>query len=232
MRAGAIFRFVKEEWYSQRRMLLWYMVWTLLLDIALLICSQLEWVLQQVRQSALSFGQFSLSVFAILFIPYAISWVILVYKVDKEKRTGFYTFVHTLPITIKEVVTAKYISVFLMNGLMFGWLSMLWRLYEVSVRDAASLQAWTGLCMVGFLIAFGMSAIQLGIFFHWGGTSLALLLVLIVGNQLDVADQLADQTMAWMAGTPLLTWGVTLLIVGCIWSLCWRWSLKAYRKYE
>ncbi|GAA0429039.1 hypothetical protein GCM10008983_01700 [Lentibacillus halophilus] len=231
MRARVIFRFVKEEWYRQRRMLLWYIGLTLILDIAMIICSQLKWVTQQIRQSALSFEQFSLSVFAILFIPYAISWMILVYKVDKEKRAGFYTFVHTLPIAIKEVVTAKYTAAFLINGLMLGWLSMVWRLYEISVADAASLQVWTGLCMIGFLLAFSMLAVQLGIFFHWGSTSFALVLVLLVANQLDVVDHLAKQTMDWMARTPFLMWGATVVLTIGVWTLCWRWSLKAYQKY-
>ncbi|RYG73514.1 ABC-2 transporter permease [Lentibacillus lipolyticus] len=233
MRSDVIFNFIKEEWSSQRRMLLWYLLSSLIIELLVIFLSQQGWVLAQVKQhSGLDFGEFSMTAFALLFMPYAIGWMFLVNRPDRENRTGFYPFLHTLPITIREIVTAKYISAILMNGLMVGWLCGLWWVYELTFPRAASLTAWTALCMVVFFLAFGVLAVQLGFFFRGSsGLIFVYLVLLIMIGQFEFTDKIADQTMNWMDRSPLLLWGIVVLLTSLLWMICWRWSVKAYRKY-
>src|SRR5699024_10605938 len=229
-----IINFIKEEWYSQRRLLFWYFLISVILELSLIIISRNAWVLDQIKQHpGLDFGEFSMSVLAVLFMPYAISWMMLCNKTEKENRTGFYSFLHTLPITVKEIVPAKYISAFLMNGLMAGWLCVLWWIYELNFPAVDSLTTWTALCMVVFFLAFSALAVQLGCFFRWGSGSLFyfFLLLLIVVGQFEFTNKITDQTIMWMDQAPVLVWGVTALITIAIWLLCWCWSVTAYRKY-
>lgn len=225
--------FIKEEWYEQRRMLFWYFLISLALVLTVTFFSRLDVVMNWIEQSNLSFTDVSRISFAVLFMPYAISWMIVCNKTDKENRKGFYKFLHMLPITIKEIVTAKYISVFLMNGLMAIWLCGLWWIYDVIFPYAASLMVWTGLCMIVFFYAFSVLAIQLGFFFRWGSNSLFtfFLFLLIVAGQFEFTGQITDQTIKWMDRFPLLLWGIAILLMIVIWLLCWRWSMKVYRKY-
>ncbi|GAB4074042.1 hypothetical protein GCM10028778_15450 [Barrientosiimonas marina] len=231
MRFKVISSVMKEEWLSNRRKLLWYMIVSLIFDIAMIVISRIDWVMRQVEQSNLSFEEFSLTVFAILFIPYVVTWVMLTFKADKDKSSGLFKFIHMLPISIRELVTAKFIAAFLINLLLAGWFSMLWRAYEMVFIDAGLLQAWTGICMVVFLLTFAIHAVQLGLFFSRGSTSIVLMILMLLLSQLDAADTLADQTMVWMAHTPFFMWGISFLLIGCIWILCWHWSVKTYLKY-
>lgn len=233
MRSGVILNFIKKEWYDGRRMLFWYFLTSLILNALLIICTHQEGVLNWVKQAGISFEDFSMFSFAVFFMPYAVSWMMLFSKTGKESRAGFYSFLHKLPLTVKEIVSAKYISSFLMNGLMAGWLCGLWWIYEMNFPQAASLTAWAALCMVVFLFAFCVLALELGMFFRWGDSNLSFvfLLLLIIVLQFGFVGQLADQTIRLMGQNPLMLWGAAILSTVCIWIICWRWSVKAYRKY-
>ncbi|TFJ94411.1 ABC-2 transporter permease [Lentibacillus salicampi] len=234
MRSDVIISFIKEEWYGQRRMLFWYFVVSLALVLLMIFLSQLDWVLNQVKQhSGLDFGEFSMTVLALIFMPYAVGWMILVNRTDRENRAGFYEYLHIMPITVKEIVTAKYIAALLMNVLMAGWLCGLWWVYDLVFPRAASVTAWTALCMVVFLFAFSVLALQLGCFFRWGSSSLVFffMFVLIVIGQFEFTDKIADQTINWMDRFPFLLWGIAVFLTTSIWIICWRWSVAAYRKY-
>ncbi|QKY68824.1 ABC-2 transporter permease [Lentibacillus sp. CBA3610] len=234
MRTDMIADFIKEEWYSQRRLLFWYCLTSLILGLLFIYASRNGWVLNQVENHAgLSLGEFSLTALVLLFIAYVISWVFLSTKTDMEIRSGFYPFLHTLPITIKEIVTAKYMANFLMNGLMIAWLCGIWWIYELSFPDAASLTAWTVLCTLGLFYAFSVLAVHMAFFFRWGSGSViyVFLLLLIVVSQFEFADQLFEQIVSWMDRSPFLFSGIAILLTACIWITCWNWSVKAYRKY-
>lgn len=234
MRPSVLVNFIKEDWYSQRRMLFWYFLTSLMLGLLLIFVSRNAWVLNQIKQHVgLDLGEFSLTALAILFMPYAISWMLLTNQTEKEYRSGFYPFVHTLPLTVKEIVTAKYISNFLMDGLMAIWLCGLWWIYELNFPDADTLTAWTALCMVVFFLAFSVLAILLGCFFRWGSGNLVyfVLFLLIIAGQFEFADEIAYQTIRWMDQFPFILWGIAVLLTICVWIICWHWSMKAYRKY-
>ncbi len=141
--------------------------------------------MNRIKQTGFSFEELSRISFAVLFMPYAISWMMLFSRPGKENRTGFYSFLHTLPITLKEIVTAKYISTFLLNVLMAGWLCGLWWLYEVNFPDAASTRIWAGLCVVVFFFALSILALQLGFFFQWGDSNFVfmILFLFLIVNQ-------------------------------------------------
>jgi len=232
MRAEMVTNLIKEEWREYRRMLFWYFFITVILEIAVIFCGRNSWVMNQIAKSEFSFEEISMIVFSLLVVPYVIAWVMITYKMDQEKKFGHYTFLHTLPVTTKEIVTAKYISVLLINGVLFGWLCGLWLVYEGVFPNADSSRAWTGLCIVAFFFAFSLLAFQMGTFFCWGESYLFLgLLFLIVLNPFDFVGQIAEQTIKWMEQAPLLLWGIASVLTLFIWIICWRWSVKAYRKY-
>ncbi|WP_139822772.1 hypothetical protein [Tuberibacillus sp. Marseille-P3662] len=111
---------------------------------------------------------------------------------------------------------------------MAGWLCGLWWFYEINVPYSADLEGWTALCTVVFFYAFSVLAVQLGLFFRWGSCHLAFvfLILLIAVNQLEVVNQLAQQSTTMMNQYPVIMWGVAMLVTGCIWLVCWGWSVK------
>lgn len=233
MRPSVIFNFIKEECSDLRRLLIWYFLSSLFLDVMVIVCSHQEDLVNWIREAGISFEKISMISFAILFVPYAVSWMMLSNRTDKDSETGFYSFVHILPITPKEIVTGKYMSHFLLIGLMASWLCGLWWFYEVNVPYSADLEGWTALCTVAFFYAFSVLAFQLGMFFLWGNGNFSFLFIILlfVVNQLEFFDQIAEQMTKMMEQYPVMMWGVAMLVTVCIWFVCWWWSIKSYRKY-
>ncbi|UJL46174.1 ABC-2 transporter permease [Virgibacillus sp. NKC19-16] len=233
MRTSVVIHLIKEECYSNRHLLFWYFLTSLVLAGVLIYYSSKEGALDWVNAAGISYEDFSMLYLAVLFIPYAISWMKFSNRPERELGTGYYSYVHTLPITLREIVTGKYITNFLLNGIMAGWLCFLWWAFEMNFPYSTAPEGWTALCIVPFLFASGVLAVELGIFFQWGSSYLSLLflILLIAFSQFEFVSQLAGLTTEIMESYPVMLWGVSILLSLCVWVLCWRWSMSAYSRY-
>ncbi|MEN1968652.1 ABC-2 transporter permease [Lentibacillus sp. N15] len=234
MRASIIWSLVKDDWYRHRWMISSCLFIPLILEVLLIWQNTLitGWF-----QDGGMEGQTVAYTASVLLtaIPYMLIWITSVTRLTSEAYTGFYVFARTLPITAEEVVTAKFISSFVLN---FGgalWFALLWGIYEQGIIQSTDDKVWTALYLVTFSFPLFL-AFHHGLFFRSGTKGatpvvyLLLVAVMFMGRG-NVVEQWVQSFLAVLFAHPVTTIGIGTILLLVVWLLCWRWAMKTYRQY-
>lgn len=232
MRARVIWNVIKDDWYSHRWMFFGCLFIPLLLEVLAMWQGELiyGWF-----QDILGVKRMTVSMtFGVLcvYVPYMLLYFSAVTRLASEADAGFYKLARTLPIMAEEVVTARFISSFILSVGGMVWFALLLGIY--GQRFGQPMELWTALYLTTFLFPVGL-AIHHGLFFRSGtkGSTGAvfLFILLIIGARTNVAEQGIQTFDSIMHDFPVATVGIGALLLIVIWLLCWRWAMTTYRKY-
>lgn len=235
MRAGVIFDFVKEDWYSYRRLLFWYVLITLVLVVQAIGLSKAgllaNWI-GYFSEGDVYVGVAVMSFVAIL-LPFTFSWIVMVTRVSWEEQAGFFSFLKILPVSAKEIVTSQYIFWFSFQVFINGWLCMLWWLFTVNYSHEIPYEIWAALFMP-FCVFPIWFALHLVVFFRWGGSNASLVfaigILFIFLGRINGFEEWVQRFILFMEAYPVRTWGPAILIAIFVWVIGWRLSMKGYEK--
>lgn len=236
MRMDVIFNLVKEEWYDQRRVISGWLLGSLFLFLVLIVWHQQSAMtgLQKMLNRDAD-GTVSVVAFIMMAVPYFVFWLFLTSRPNREYVAGIYPFFHALPLTLKEIVTSRFVSRFMSQGVVIAGLSVgLWLFHKLK---SIPIDVEVGAGMFIFpCFTLSFTAVQLGLFYRWGlrgeGISHILwapIVLIIVFTELD--DRLINQLTHWYTASPVLTVGLCALVVVLIWAVSWYWSMRNYDKY-
>lgn len=229
MGTPSIYHLMKHDIYDYRKVLLC----CLLIPFALfvIIIWKDQFIITYVAQKYASWIVEVL--FTSVFVgPFLVVWILLTVRIRSEAQSGFYTYMKVLPLTPKALVTAKFLTSFIVLIFTFVWLVLLWwgTTHYIPLLDQGKL--WAYIYTYGF-IGVTWLALHHAFFFKseakesWG--ILFLLLIIFFTSQRTFAQNWFESFQHMLQQHPWLFISIGSVLVITIWIFCWIWAIRTYR---
>lgn len=234
MRPGTIWNVIRDDWYEHRRMIGGCLFIPLLLEVLVMWQGTLidAWF-QEILGVDKMIVTILVSVLLVSF-PYILLHIFALTRLSSEADAGFYGFIRKLPVTAGELVTARFISSFVLSVGGVFWFALLLGLYGQGYGQPFAFELWTAIYLNAFIFS-GSLAIYHGLFFRSGakGTASAyiLLFLLIIGMRSNFAERRVQTFNSALHDYPVITIGIGAVLLIVIWLLCWRWAMTTYPMY-
>lgn len=229
MRGTRIYHVMKHELLDYRRIL----VGCLLIPLTLLII--IRWKHHLFMSIVYDHGHWSSGVevlISLLFlIPFFTVWIMLSVRIRFEERGGFYTYMRIMPITAEELVTAKFLTSFIiLNGTII-WFLLLWCGVTHFIPPLDQLKVWATIYVYALFFSVWI-ALHHGLFFKRGANEswtlfffVAIFIFLIQRPFVQAWIEYVLQVHPWLS----ISIGCVLLVVS--WLVCWQWAMRSYRLF-